>query len=64
MEEMVKDHQKDVKKFQQAASQGQDPEVKKWAAATLPTLKDHLQEANKTAGLVGVKVSNAEKSTE
>jgi hypothetical protein len=38
--------------------------VKKWAAATLPTLKAHLQEANKTADIVGVKVSNAEKSAE
>jgi putative membrane protein len=64
MEEMVKDHRDTVEKFQQAVDQEQDPQIKQWAAATLPTLKEHLQEANKTADLVGVKVSDTEKTAE
>ena len=40
---MVQDHQKDVAEFQQEADQGQDPDIKNFAATTLPVLKQHLQ---------------------
>ncbi|MCU1311325.1 MAG: outer membrane protein [Candidatus Angelobacter sp.] len=43
MQNMVQDHQKDVAEFQQEADQGQDPEIKNFAATTLPVLKQHLQ---------------------
>jgi putative membrane protein len=43
MQNMVQDHQKDVAEFQQEADQGQDPDIKNFAATTLPTLKEHLQ---------------------
>jgi len=42
VQEMVKDHQKDVKKFQDEADKGQDPDIKAFAQQTLPTLQDHL----------------------
>lgn len=61
MEEMVKDHRKDVSDFQQQASRGDDPEVKNWAAQTLPTLEKHLDLAQNTAEKVGVKISSREK---
>jgi putative membrane protein len=57
MEEMVKDHQKDVAEFSQQAKHGEDPEIKNWAANTLPTLEEHLQQAQSTAKKVGVKIT-------
>jgi putative membrane protein len=42
---MVKDHQKDVTLFQKQTTSATDPDVKAYAAKTLPTLQDHLQMA-------------------
>ena len=44
VDEMVKDHRQDVKEFQREADKGKDPDVKAWAAKTLPTLQDHLKQ--------------------
>jgi putative membrane protein len=49
MENMVKDHKKDVADFARESSSGGDPQVKEFAAKTLPTLKDHLKEAEQIA---------------
>jgi putative membrane protein len=46
----VKDHEKDVKKFQKAAQSAKDPDVKAFAAKTLPVLQEHLAMAQKLAG--------------
>jgi putative membrane protein len=43
-EEMVSDHQHDIKDFEQAAKSS-DPEVQTFASNTLPTLRHHLEEA-------------------
>lgn len=40
---MVADHKKDVGEFQKEAKSGKDPEVKAWAATTLPTVEEHLR---------------------
>jgi putative membrane protein len=45
MDDMVKDHKKDVKDFQKQSKSAKDPEVKNFAAQTLPTLQEHLQMA-------------------
>ena len=45
MDAMVKDHVEDVKEFEKASKAAGDSPVKKFAASTLPTLKDHLQMA-------------------
>ena len=45
IDDMVKDHQKDVADFQREAEHGTDPDVKAFAAKTLPTLQHHLQMA-------------------
>ena len=41
----VEDHQKDIAEFEKEASSGTDPDLKKWASKTLPTLRTHLAEA-------------------
>ena len=49
---MVSDHKQDVAEFRRESMSGKDPEVKAWAAKMLPTLEDHLKEAqaaNKTS---------------
>ena len=40
---MVQDHEKDVAAFRSQSQQGSDPDVKAWAAKTLPTLEEHLK---------------------
>jgi putative membrane protein len=55
MEEMLKDHKKDISVFQEEAQQGKDPEVKNWAEKTLPTLQEHYTLAQTTSSKIGVK---------
>src|SRR4051812_48534754 len=43
MSEMVRDHREDVAAFERESRTGKDPEVKAWAAKTLPTLQEHLR---------------------
>jgi putative membrane protein len=52
---MLEDHQKDVREFQREASSGTDSDVKAFAAKTLPTLKDHLQEVQDLSKTMGAK---------
>ncbi|MEJ6487375.1 DUF4142 domain-containing protein [Nostoc punctiforme UO1] len=44
LNQMLQAHEKDVAAFQTEAEQGQDPDVKAFAAQTLPTLQQHLEE--------------------
>ena len=41
----VEDHEKDIAAFEKEAHSGSDPDVKKWAQQTLPTLRAHLAAA-------------------
>ena len=50
MDQMVKDHEKDVKEFEEIAKDGSDADVKAWANKTLPTLKKHLELAKQIQG--------------
>jgi putative membrane protein len=45
MGQMVTAHLQAVTLFQEEAQKGQDPDVKAWAAKTLPTLQEHLKMA-------------------
>ena len=47
--DMVKDHTKDVSLYQRQAQQGQDPDLKVFAQQTLPILQEHLQMARSVA---------------
>jgi len=49
MRNMVKDHQKDVAEFEHASQTIKDPAIKSFAEQILPTLRDHLKEAEKIA---------------
>lgn len=48
MEDMVKDHQEDVSEFRKHSEHASDPDVKAFAAKTLPTLEGHLSKARET----------------
>jgi putative membrane protein len=49
MSDMVKDHTKDVSEFRKESNAGKDPELKSFAAQTLPTLQEHLKQAQSIA---------------
>lgn len=53
---MVDDHEEDIKAFEKEANGGKDPEAKALAAATLPTLRMHLQHIKGVAATTGVKL--------
>jgi putative membrane protein len=54
MNEMVKDHRKDVAAFKKHMQTSKDLELKVWAGQTLPTLEEHLRLAeNLTAPAKG-----------
>ena len=45
IDDMVKDHEKDVAEFEKASKEAKDADLKAWATKTLPTLKKHLEMA-------------------
>lgn len=45
MQHMVMDHKKDVAEFKKESTSAKDSDVKDFAAQTLPTLEDHLKQA-------------------
>ncbi len=47
MTDMVSDHRQDVKEFEQQSKSATDPDIKAFAAKTLPTLQEHLHMAEK-----------------
>jgi len=53
MKAMLNDHLKDVGEFRTESRSGKDPDVKAWAARTLPTLEEHLKLARDANGAVG-----------
>lgn len=54
MRMMVTDHRKDVNEFRRESKLAKDNDVKQFASSTLPTLEDHLKQAQQTASAVGV----------
>ena len=46
MDEMVKDHDKDVKEFEDASKSEKDADLKAWIDKTLPVLKEHQKMAH------------------
>jgi putative membrane protein len=56
IEDAVKDHRKDIAKFERASRDLNDSELKAFATETLPTLRHHLDEAERIAKSLGVNV--------
>jgi putative membrane protein len=52
MADMVRDHRADIAEFEREASHGSDPDIKGFASKTLPTLKHHLEMAEKAEAKV------------
>ena len=48
MDEMVSDHEDDVAAFEDYVENAKDPELRSFAEETLPTLKEHLEQAKQT----------------
>ena len=46
----VKDHKKDINEFQKETTNAMDSDVKEFASKTLPTLQEHLKEAEQLQG--------------
>lgn len=63
MRMMVRDHRKDVSEFQKEANSGKDSDIKNFASSTLPTLQDHLKEAQSIAGQGGAHSADRSKTT-
>ena len=59
MDDMVKDHKKDVAEFRKEANGGKDSDVKGFASKTLPTLEEHLKMAEDTHAKVAGKTASA-----
>lgn len=49
MTEMINDHKKDVAEFARESKSAKDPAVKDFAQQTLPTLREHLKQAEQIA---------------
>ena len=49
----IEDHERDIRKFEDAARTARDPEVKAFAEKSLPTLRKHHAEAQRLKGTVG-----------
>jgi putative membrane protein len=54
VQHVIADHQKDIAEFEREAKDGQDPQLKAFAAKTLPTLREHLKLAQDVAGKLGI----------
>lgn len=59
MQQMVKDHEKQVKLFEKEAKDGKDPQLKAFAEKQLPTLREHLKMARNLADQVGAGADKA-----
>jgi putative membrane protein len=47
---MIEDHKHDIAEFERAASDARDADVKAFASKTVPTLQEHLRQAEAAAG--------------
>ena len=57
IEHAIKDHRKDISKFERASRDLNDSELKAFVTETLPTLRHHLDEAERIAKSMGVNVT-------
>jgi putative membrane protein len=61
--EMVKDHKKDVSKFEKASRNVMDTSLREFADKTLPNLREHLQMAQTSQSSSGTRARTADQSS-
>jgi putative membrane protein len=52
MSDMLKDHRTDIAAFEQESDGGKDSDIKKFASQALPTLREHLKQAESVTGKI------------
>ena len=52
MSDMLKDHRTDITAFEQESDSGTDSDIKKFASQALPTLREHLKQAESVSGKI------------
>lgn len=60
---VIKNHEKDIKRFEKASRDAKDPEVRAWAEKTLPALRQHLSDARNLMSGSGQGTPGAGKSS-
>jgi putative membrane protein len=55
---MVTNHRANIPNFEREASRGADPDLKQFASNTVPTLKEHLEMAQKAQKSLGGQKAN------
>jgi putative membrane protein len=63
MDEMVSDHEDDVAAFEDYIENAKDPELRSFAEETLPTLKEHLEQAEQTQEQVAATAEQEQPAT-
>jgi len=58
----IKDHKKDIEKFEKASRSSEDSDLRSFAANTLPTLREHQMEAERIAKALGVDINVSDAS--
>ena len=58
---MLKAHNEDIAEFKAESANGTDSDVKQFASETLPTLQDHLKQAEKVAAKLPQSAANSPK---
>jgi putative membrane protein len=53
VQRVVEEHARDMKEFQRRADKVRDQEVRAWVAWAIPTIRDHLSQAEQLAPVVG-----------
>ncbi len=59
VKDMVEDHRKDIEKFDQAAKNLDQPELKNFAQENLPVLREHYQMAQRAAATLGIQTDTS-----
>ena len=52
MSDMLKDHRTDIAAFEQESDSGKDSDIKEFASQALPTLREHLKQAESVTGKI------------
>lgn len=60
---MVANHKANIPNFERVAKSGSDPDLKQWASSTVPTLKEHLEMAQKAQKTLSGASATSSKST-